>query len=107
MDSYMLYYEYTVRQCSGNEGLFQPVTTRISDGSLREYTVENSSDTPVEEDSEYSTITLRAINIVDTSEPSNSVTATTGTASEYCCVLSIETTFSTVLLPQLLGHLRL
>ena len=107
MDSYMLYYEYTISQCSGNEGEYPPVTIRISDGSLREYTIENSSDTPVEEDSEYSAITLRAVNTVDTSEPSNSVTTTTGTASEYCCVLSIETAFNTMLLPQLLGHLRL
>ena len=87
MDGYMLYYEYTVRQCSGDEGDFPPVSTRIADGSLREYTIENSSDTPVEEDSQYSTITLRAINTVNMSEPSNSVSATTGTASEYCCVI--------------------
>ena len=83
VDSYMLYYEYTVRQCSGDAGDFPPGMATISDGSLREYTVENSIDTPVEEDSDYPTITLRAVNIVDTSEPSNSVTATTGTASEY------------------------
>ena len=87
MDSYMLYYEYRVHQCSGDEGVFPPVTATITDGSLREYTIENSADTPVEEDSEYSTITLRAVNTVDTSEPSNSATANTGTASEYCCMI--------------------
>jgi hypothetical protein len=87
----MLHYNFRVRQCSGSEGNFPPITATIADGSLREYTIENSIATPVEEDSDYSTITLRAVNTVDTSEPSNSVTTTTGTASEYCCVLSIET----------------
>ena len=83
MDSYEINYEYTVNQCSGNEGSFPPVTAPIADGSLRAYTIENSDSTPVEEDSFYSTITLRAVNDVDTSEPSNSITATTGQAREY------------------------
>ena len=106
VDSYLLYYEYTVNQCSGDEGDFPPVIATIADGSLREYTIENSADTPVEEDSDYSTITLRAVNVVDTSEPSNSVMATTGIASEYCYAMDLEI-LPCMLCIQLLGHLRL
>lgn len=90
VDSYILNYEFSVNECSGNEGTFPPVTETIDDGSLRMYTIENSADTPVEEDSMYSSITLRAVNTVDTSEPSNSATANTMTAGEYYCVLYIE-----------------
>ena len=89
VDSYILNYQFTVNQCSGNEGVFPPVQKVIADGSLREYTMENSADTPVEEDSTYSSITLRAMNTVDTSEPSNSATANTMTAGKFC-VLSAE-----------------
>ena len=90
MDSYEIYYQYTVNECSGNEGSFPPVDATIADGSLRAYTIENSDSTPVEEDSIYFTITLRAVNVVDTSEPSNRVTVTTGQAGEYFHVLTIE-----------------
>ena len=89
VDSYVLTYQFTVNQCSGNESIFPPVQAIITDGSLREYTIENSSDTPVEEDSMYSSITLRAMNRVDTSELSNSATATTMTAGEFY-VLGVE-----------------
>ena len=90
MDRYTIYYEYSVTQCSGNEGNFQPVTTTINDGSLRTYTIENSDSTPVEEDSMYTTISLRAVNDVDTSKPSNIATTTTGQAGEYFCLLTVE-----------------
>ena len=90
VNSYELYYEFTVNQCSGNEGNFPSVTAPIADGSLRRYLLVNSTSTPVEEDSVYSTITLRSINTVDTSEPSNIATATTMTAGEYYCVLNVE-----------------
>ena len=82
VDSYILNYEFTVTECMNNEGTFPPVTATIADGSLREYTIENSVDTPVEEDSVYS-ITLRAVNTVDTSESSNRATTNTMTAGEY------------------------
>ena len=81
VNSYEINYEYSVNQCSDEGGSFPPVTIRMIDGSLREYTVENSTITPVEEDSDY-TITLTAVNSVDRSEPSNIATATTAMASE-------------------------
>ena len=88
VNSYILNYEFTVNQCGGSEGIFPPVQETIADGSLREYIIENTADTPVEEDSMFSSITLRAMNTVDTSEPSNSATANTMTAGElYACVL--------------------
>ena len=89
VDSYILNYQFTVNECSGSEGNFPPVQAVIADGSLREYTIENSADTPVEEDSMFSSITLRAVNTVDTSEQSNSATANTMTAGEYY-VLGVE-----------------
>ncbi len=74
VDSYILDYEFSIKECSGREA---PVRAKIEDGSLRIYTIENSTNTPVEEDSMYSSITLRAINAIDTSEPSDSATVNT------------------------------
>ena len=82
VDSYILDYEFSINECSGNEGTFPPVRKTISDGSLRMYTIVNSADTPVEEDSMYY-ITLRAVNSVDTSEPSNSARVNTRIAGGY------------------------
>jgi hypothetical protein len=73
VDSYILDYEFSIKECSGREA---PVRATIEDDSLRIYTIENSTNTPVEEDSMYS-ITLRAVNTVDTSEPSDSATVNT------------------------------
>ena len=70
VDSYILDYEFSINECSGNEGTFPPVRKTIRDGSLRMYTIADSADTPIEEDSIYY-ITLRAVNSVDTSETSN------------------------------------
>ena len=81
VNSYEINYEYSVIQCSGEGGSFPPITIRMIDGSLREYTIENSTITPVEEESKYNII-LRAVNPVDTSEPSNIARATTTIASE-------------------------
>ena len=82
VDSYELYYEYAINQCSGNESMIQPVAATIADGTLRSFTIENSSSTPVEEDSVYSVIRLRAVNSVDRSVPSNTATARTDESSE-------------------------
>jgi hypothetical protein len=115
VDRYILDYEFSINECSGSEGTFPPVRTTIEDGSLRMYTIENSTGTPMEEDSLYS-ITLRAINAVDTSEPSDSATVNTTIAGGYyslcayhvlrlnnkLCVYS--DTGNTKLYIQLLGH---
>ena len=88
VNSYEINYEYSVIQCRNEGDSFPPITIRMIDGSLREYTIENSTITPVEEESEYN-ITLRAVNAVDRSEPSNIARATTAIASE-CLSLCVE-----------------
>ena len=85
VDSYILDYEFSINECSGNQGT---VRKTISDGSLRMYTIVNSTDTLVEEDSMYY-ITLIAVNSVDTSEPSNSARVNTRIAGGYT-IISIK-----------------
>ena len=81
VDSYEINYSYTVIECATEEGFFPAVTVREVDGSLRSYTIMNSSTTPVEEDSIYS-ISLTAVNSVGRSESSNTVMVTTPETGE-------------------------
>ena len=104
VDSYILDYEFSINECSGNEGTFPPVRKTIRDGSLRMYTVVNSADTPIEEDSMYY-ITLRAINSVDTSETSNIARVNTAIAGGS---MFFSVFYKDVLIKlQLLGHLQI
>jgi hypothetical protein len=66
VDSYEIIYDRTINECGGT-GNFPTVTVVLDDGSLRSYTLTNSSSSPVEEDSEYF-ISLRAANSVTRSD---------------------------------------
>ena len=57
VDSYEINYDYSIDECGAT---LPTVTIEISNGSLRRYTITNSSQSPVEEDSTYM-ITLTAI----------------------------------------------
>ena len=63
---YEIQYNFTIRECPGNSRNVWNVT--INDSSLRSYTLANSTDTPVEEDSDYF-IMLTAVNSDGKSEP--------------------------------------
>ena len=63
MDTYEINNDRIVNQCSDDIGSFLTVTVILDNGSLRSYTLTNSSSTPVEEDSRYF-ITLKAVNSV-------------------------------------------
>lgn len=75
---YELQYNFTIREC---EIRSNNVEIGIIDGSLRNYTLENSTATPVEEDSAY-TIFLSAINFDGTSGTSITEISTQG-SSEF------------------------
>ena len=78
---YEIQYNFTIRKCPGNSWNVWNVT--ISDSSLRNYTLVNSTVTPVEEDSDYF-IMFSAVNSNGKSEP---VTIETNTlASGIQCV---------------------
>ena len=81
MDSYEISYSFTIDECSVDHGNFPPVTVMLS-GSLRNYTITNSSTTPVEEDSTYS-ISLTALNSVGRSAMTVITNVTTNTAGVY------------------------
>ena len=69
VDSYEIGYEHSIHECR-DEGMgnFPAITVMGVNGSLRSYTLTNSSSTPVEEDSTFF-ITLTAVNSVTRSEP--------------------------------------
>ena len=67
MDRYEINYEFSVIECGVDGGSFGPVTVTVNNGSLRRYTLNSSSSTPVQEDSRYF-ITLTAVNSVTRSE---------------------------------------
>ena len=82
VDRYEIIYDRTIDECGGGIGSFPTVTVVLDDGSLRSYTLTNTSSTPVEEDSMYF-ITLRAVNDVTRSDttmafPSPVITADAG-----------------------------
>ena len=81
---YELEYNFTIRECQDNSGNVWNV--RINDGSLRSYTLANSTDTPVEEDSDYF-IMFTAVNSDGKSEPVTTETSTLATGIQiYMCV---------------------
>ena len=83
VDIYEINYSFTVNECSGNEGNFQPVTVMLADRSLRSYTIMNSSTSRVEEDSTYS-ISLTAVNSVERSTATTIMAVATDTAGVFC-----------------------
>ena len=83
VDGYEINYQYSVLQCIGEvEGDFPAISVMLNDGSLRRYTLTNSSSTPVEEDTAFFSITLTAVNSVTRSDatefPSSITTADAG-----------------------------
>ena len=80
VERYEIYYNFTINQCraiSGRNNMMQD--SIINAGGQRAYTLENSPDTPIEEDSTYF-ITVTAINQVtnSTSQVQSVVTSTAG-----------------------------
>ena len=67
VDGYEISYDRIINECGGGIGSFATVTVMLNSGSLRSYTLTNSSSTPVEEDSRHF-ITLRAVNSVTRSD---------------------------------------
>ena len=63
VDSYEIVYTYNVNAYPGScvRSNNDPITVTVNDGSTRSFTLSNSAETPVEEDSTY-TISLTAIN---------------------------------------------
>ena len=84
VNRYEINYSFVVRECvrDNDNRPFQPVKVMSIDGSQRSYTIMNSSDTPVEEDSDY-TISIRAVNSLGMSAQSNNATTTTASAGKY------------------------
>ena len=83
MDRYEISYSFVVTECV-RDGVTTtvtdlPVTLIVNNGSQRLYNITNSSDTPVEEDSQY-IISLRANNSIATSEEVTINMTTTQTA---------------------------
>ena len=70
VERYEIGYEYSVLECIGErEGDFRRITEMLNNGTLRSYTLTNSSSTPVEEDTTFFSITLTAVNNVTRSDP--------------------------------------
>ena len=70
VEIYEIRYEYSINECIGERDNFSSdsVTVVLNKGSLRSYTLTNSSLTPVEEDS-FFFLTLRAVNGAMMSDP--------------------------------------
>ena len=82
VNGFKIAYTYEVNECRDENPLpFPPVTVTLNNGSLRGYTIINSSLSLVEEDSVF-TISVTAVNSVTESIPSNTVTTTTGEAGK-------------------------
>ena len=79
VDRYEIYYRFTINECANEGGTFRPVNFTVNIGSLRNYTVTNSTLTPVEEDGRY-VISLTAINNVTRSTTTGPVTINTADA---------------------------
>ena len=81
--SFRIVYSYTVNECTGEDARpFPPVTVALNDGALRNYTIMNTLDSPVAENSNY-LITVTAVNSVTESNPSNTAFTTTAQAGKY------------------------
>lgn len=81
VDSYDISYNYTIHECKAESGAINFSTINVTlSGSLRNYTIQNSFATPVEEDSTY-TISLMAANrYTGERSEANTVTVATPTA---------------------------
>ena len=75
--SYELRYNFTIRECYSESNTREWIDVFLNNSCLRSYTLENSSETPVEEDSVYSII-LIAVNSDGRSEASLKEISTPG-----------------------------
>ena len=89
VDGFEINYSYVINECikDGDNTPFPSVFLTLTDGSQRYYMILDDFITPVEEDSQY-TISIRAINSVGRSAPSNTATTTTSSAGE--CFLNLD-----------------
>jgi hypothetical protein len=85
VNSYEIKYNYSINECAGMGSPIPEITVEISDGSLRMYTISNSSISPVEEDSNYM-ITLIAIS--NGSAPSAIASVVTGDSGKGFSVVN-------------------
>ena len=76
VEGYKISYSFIITECTGGEGVFPLIPVTLNDGSLRMYTITNTTDTPVEEHSMY-TIVIMAVNSVGESGMSNIVMVNT------------------------------
>ena len=91
MDRYEINYHYFIEECELEGGIsYPPVTVSVHNGTLRRHTLNDSTSTPVEEDSWFQ-ITLTAINSVTRiwSVPSQPTLTTTAEAGTCCILLAI------------------
>ena len=101
VEGYEINYMYSIMQCVGEvEGDFPAISVMLNDGSLRSYTITNTSSTLVQEDSTY-TITLRAVNSVTRSNTIESFpnSVITGVAGKSVGSLDFTITLACRLLP--------
>ena len=93
VDRYEISYSYVVGECvsDGSEPTNRPVTVTMIDGSQRSYNIMDSYATPVEEDSQY-TISIKAINLVNSSVAVNVSTTTQPAGLNMCSKLFVKVT---------------
>lgn len=80
VDGFEINYSFTIIECDVNGNT--EVAVMVPDGTVREHIIINSSTTPIEEDSMY-TISLTAMNTVNSSEASEVVVFSTPQAGRY------------------------
>ena len=85
---YEIQYNFTIRECQDDSRNVWNVI--ISDGSLRNYTLVNSTDTPVEEDSDYF-IMFTALNSDGKSEPVAIEIDTLAAGIQICSLSRVRT----------------
>ena len=82
--SYVITYTYVVRECSG---VNETVIVSVNDSSVRRYAIQNSTETPIEEDSVYS-VSLVAVDDAGINSNTSSTTIQTLQAGIVCqCLL--------------------
>ena len=94
VDGYEITYTFQINECvrEGNTAPVSPTMVILNNGPQRSYTIMNSSDTLVEEDSDY-TITITAVNSVGRSAPSNIASTSTAQAGNVFLEISTITVY--------------
>ena len=89
VESYKIQYSFTIRECTGDSEMAIPHTNDKLKMTMarNHYTIHNSANTPVEEDSDYN-ISLIAVNS-DVSSPVAVIMGTTKEAGIYVCAYAL------------------